>query len=60
METILPGVPQGSVLEPCCFLIYINEIAHSADQLKFYLFDDDTHMLYVDKNLKSLETIVNF
>ena len=34
--------------------------ANSADQLKFYLFADETHMLYADKNFKSLETIVNF
>ena len=33
-------------------------ISNSADQLKFYLFADDT-MLYADRNLKSLETIVN-
>ena len=32
----------------------------SADQLKFYLFAYDTHMLCANKNLKSLETIVSF
>ena len=26
---------------------------------KFYLFADDTNILYADKNLKYLETIVN-
>ena len=29
------------------------------DKLTFYLFADDTNLLYTDKNLKSLETIVN-
>ena len=28
-------------------------------RLKFYLFADDTNMLYADQNLKSLETVVN-
>ena len=29
------------------------------NNLKFYLFADDTNILYADKNLKSLENIVN-
>ena len=31
----------------------------TSDKLTFYLFADDTNLLYADKNLKSLETIVN-
>ena len=27
--------------------------------MKFYLFADDTNLLFSDKNLKSMETIVN-
>ena len=58
-ETILSGVPQGSVLGLLLFLIYINGTPNSADQLKFYLFSDDTHMLYADRNLKLLQNTVN-
>ena len=30
-----------------------------SDKLKFYLFADDTKLLYADRNLKALETVVN-
>ena len=41
------------------FLIYINDISSSSDKLMFYLFADNTNLLYADKNLKSLESIFN-
>ena len=53
------GVPQGSVLGPLLFLIYINDIHNSSAKLSFYLFADDTILLYADTNFKSLEKTVN-
>ena len=52
-------MPQGSVLGPLLFLLYINDIQESSDKFSFYLFADDTNILYSDKNLKSLEFSVN-
>jgi len=50
--TVLSGAPQGSVLGPLLFLIYINDIFNSCNRMKFYLFADDTNLLYADKSLK--------
>ena len=58
-EKTLCGVPQGSVLGPLLFLIYINDIHRSSDKFNFHLFADDTNLLYSDKNPKTLEYIVN-
>ena len=53
-------VPQGSVLGPLLLLLYINDIYSSSNKLKFYLFADDTNILYSHKNLKSFQNVMNF
>ena len=59
LQTVVCGVPQGSVLGPLLFLIYINNIHISSSKVKFDLFVDDTCVFHSSKNLHTLQIEVN-
>lgn len=52
LESINYGVPQGSILGPLLFQIYINDICQLKLHGEIFLYADDTAIFYFGKNLE--------
>lgn len=55
IQTISAGVPQGSILGPLLFLIYLNDIVYCTTNSEFVSYADDTSVFISGKSERDIE-----
>ena len=58
-KNITCGVPQGSILGPLLFLVYINDMHNASEKCAVHHFADDTNLLFSHKDPRTIQKVMN-
>ena len=53
------GVPQGGIISTILFIIYINDLVHCSNDVKFILYADDSNIFVSDVSIENCVTNMN-
>ena len=59
LKAVSHGVPQGSVLGPLLFILFINDMHTSVKNSKVHHYADDTNLLLTSNSLKKINRQIN-
>ena len=59
LSDISCGVPQGSILGPILFIIYVNDLNSVSQQLRYIMFADDTNLFLTGNSIETIESLMN-
>ena len=58
-EYLTCSIPQGSILGPLIFILYINDLPNCLTNVQYRMYADETHLTFASNNVAHLERALN-